>query len=181
MDCRKLLLTFVLGIVFFPVIVPTAGAENKYKGEVTEFGYYKAVTKLERERNIEATSGYVRAGGEVELEQSSSTIPLKINRLFGFKFRVEGFGEKEAVQVKLVVEHPQITRPNGSTSKGYSYPVLLEVKNGVIENQSGYSIDHDYEMVEGDWIFEYWYNDEKLLSQSFKTIKDTSSQEISVQ
>ncbi len=181
MNRRKLLLLLAVSIVLVPMVVSTAIAENKYRGEVTEFGYYRAVTELERERNIEATSGYVRAGGEVELEKSTSIIPLKMNRLFGFKFRVEGFEGKEAVQVKLVVDHPQITRPNGSTAKGYSYPVLLEVNNGVVENQSGYSIDHDYEMVEGDWTFEYWYNDEKLLSQSFKTVKDTSDQEIVVQ
>ena len=155
-------------ITNFPPIVY---AENNYKSEVTEFGYYKKITDQERLRNIAATTGYVKAGGEVELEQSTDEIPLKLNRLFGFKFRIEGFDNKEAVQLKLVVVHPQMKRPNGSTSKGYSYPVLLEVSNGVIENQSGYSLDHAYELVEGDWTFEYWYNSEKLLSKSFKTVK----------
>jgi len=150
-------------------------ADGQYKAAVTEFGYYRQVTELERERNIASTSGYVKSGGEVALEKSTQEIPLQLNRLFGFKFRIEGFGDKAAVQLKLVVTHPQITRPNGSTSNGYSYPVILEAKDGVLENQSGYSIDHNYEMVEGDWVFEYWYNDQKLLSQSFKTVKNSGS------
>jgi len=164
-------LTFVVCALNAILVYPAMGADQQYKAEVTEFGYYKKIDDLERERNLAATSGYVKTGGQVELEAKTSEIPLKLNRLFGFKFRIEGFGDKDAVQLKLVVQHPVITRPNGSTSKGYNYPVLLEVKNGVIENQSGYSIDHEYEMVEGDWTFEYWYNEQKLLSQSFKTVK----------
>lgn len=163
---HRLLVLFII-VNFFP----TVSAENKYKAEITEFGYYKKITEQERHRNIASTTGYVKSGGEVELEQSTNEIPLKLDRLFGFKFRIEGFAGKEAAQLKLVVVHPQIRRPNGSTSTGYSYPVLLPVNNGVIDNQSGYSIDHDYEMVEGDWTFEYWYNSEKLLSKTFKTVK----------
>lgn len=152
-------------------LFPVAYAENNYKAEVTEFGYYKKITEQERLRNIAATTGYVKVGGEVELEESTDQIPLKKGRLFGFKFRIEGFDGKESVQMKLVVAHPVMQRPNGSTSNGYSYPVLLEVSNGIIENQSGYSLDHEYELVEGDWTFEYWYNSQKLLSKSFKTVK----------
>lgn len=164
-------------IVFFIVnIFPTVNAESNFTAKVTEYGYYKKVSEQERQRNIATTTGFVKVGGDVELEESTDEIPLKLNRLFGFKFRIEGFVDKEAVQLKLVVVHPQMKRPNGSTSKGYSYPVLLEVKDGAIENQSGYSIDHEYEMVEGDWTFEYWYNSEKLLSKSFKTIKAESAQ-----
>lgn len=177
MSYKKLRLLLATSVVLIPLFVPTVNAENKYKSEVTEFGYYRKVSELERERNIATTTGFVRVGGEVELEQSTNEIPLKLNRLFGFKFRIEGFENKEAVQLKLVVSHPEITRPNGSTSKGYSYPVLLEVDNGVIDNHSGYSIDHEYEMVEGDWTFEYWYNDQKLLSHSFKTVNTPDVQE----
>ena len=154
--------------------VESVQAENTYTFEIIEYGYYKKLAELKRHRNIAATTGYVREGGDVELEQQSTEIPLQLNRLFGFKFRISGFGKKEAVQLKLVVSHPEIKRPNGSVSRGYSYPVLLAVKDGVIENQSGYSIDHEYEMVEGDWTFEYWYNNEKLLSHSFKTVKPES-------
>lgn len=175
MNSRNIYLQLLLSVVYASGALSTVtvfGEENNYKSQVTELGYYKKVSELQRERNLAATSGYVKTGGDVVLEAQTSEIPLKLNRLFGFKFRIEGFDGKDAVQLKLVVKHPVITRPNGSTSDGYSYPIILEVKDGVIENQSGYSIDHDYEMVEGEWTFEYWYNDHKLLSQSFTTIKN---------
>ena len=175
MKSRNLFLSLLISIpsaLSIVSVTPAFGEEHHYKSEVTEYGYYKKITELERERNVASTTGYVRTGGEVQLESQTNEIPLTLNQLFGFKFRIEGFEGKDAVQLKLVVKHPVITRPNGSTSNGYSYPVLLDVKNGVINNQSGYSIDHDYEMVEGDWTFEYWYQDQKLLSHSFKTVKD---------
>ena len=159
----------VFFLLLLTIISYVASASAEYKGEVTEFGYYHKISDQQRIRNIAATSGYVKQGGEVELQEQTQDIPLQLNRLFGFKFRISGFEDKSGVQLKLVVTHPEIKRPNGSVSSGYSYPVLLEVKNGMIENYSGYSIDHEYEMVEGEWTFEYWYNQQKLLSHSFKT------------
>lgn len=169
---------FLFMTVFFVMFVdaPDIRAEPQIKGEVTEYGYYRKISELERQRNIATTTGYVRVGGEVELVESTVEIPLQLNRLFGFKFKIDGFGDKEAVQLKLVVEHPEIKRPNGSTSTGYSYPVLLPVEDGSVINQSGYSIDHEYEMVEGDWKFEYWYNEQKLISQTFRTVKSQDNQ-----
>ena len=141
------------------------------KGEVTEFGYYKMTADPKRYRNLASTSGYVQEGGKPELVEKTDQIPLELKQLFGFKFRISGFEDKRSVQLKLVVSHPKIIRPNGSTSTGYSYPLVFDVKDGLIENESGYSIDHEFELVEGEWKFEYWYYKQKLLSQSFNTYK----------
>ncbi len=162
-------------LVSYLLIQPAIAA---IMGEVTEFGYYKVKVDPKRYRNIASTSGYVKEGGEVVLEESTERVPLKIGRLFGFKFRISGFENKRSVQLKLVVTHPEITRPNGSTSTGYSYPVAFDVKDGVIENESGYSIDHEYEMVEGEWRFEYWYYKQKLVTKTFTTYVDNEAEEV---
>ncbi|WP_455207799.1 DUF3859 domain-containing protein [Kaarinaea lacus] len=159
------ILIVLSAVVALPVMAETTGA-------VTEYGYYQVASEPERYRNIASTSGYVKEGGEVTLVEQTQRIPLEKNRLFGFKFRISGFEGKKSVQLKLVVTHPEITRPNGSMATGYSYPILLEVKDGVIENQTGYSLDHEYELVEGDWTFEFWYYNQKLVSQTFTTYKN---------
>jgi hypothetical protein len=161
-------------LVFLPVMLALP-AMAELSGAVTEYGYYKVASEPERYRNIASTSGYVKEGGEVELVEQTQRVPLEKNRLFGFKFRISGFDDKKDAQLKLVVTHPEIVRPNGSKSTGYTYPILLEVKDGVIENQSGYSLDHDYELVEGDWVFEFWYYQQKLVSQTFTTYKSAES------
>ena len=141
-------------------------------GEVVEFGYYGKADGMQRERNLSTPTGYTRTVGTVVLLKSTERIPLEQGRLFGFKFRIDGFPKDQvAVDLRLVVTHPQITRPNGSIVSAYQYPVTLDVVGGAVENQSGYSLDHDYELVEGQWRFQYWLRDKMLVEQTFETVK----------
>jgi hypothetical protein len=163
-----------IALVLLLNLLPAAA---EVSGAVTEYGYYNMTAEPKRYRNISATSGYVKEGGEPELVEKTDRIPLQLNRLFGFKFRISGFDDKRTVQLQLVVSHPEITRPNGSTSTGYTYPLVFDVQDGVIVNESGYSIDNQYEMVEGEWKFEYWYNKQKLVSQTFTTFMEQNADE----
>ena len=163
---------FFVAILLLLNLLPAAA---EVSGTVTEYGYYQMTVDPKRYRNISATSGYVKEGGKPELVEKTDRIPLQLKSLFGFKFRITGFDEKRTVQLELVVSHPKITRPNGSTSTGYSYPLVFDVQQGVIENETGYSIDNQYEMVEGEWKFEYWYNKQKLVSQTFTTFMKSSA------
>lgn len=160
---------WIVLLVWF-LYASTALAE--YKGEVVEFGYYEKISEPSRFQNLSSTSGFVKEGGEVTLSEQVDKIPIQLNRLFGFKFKLTGFEGKETVQIRLSVKHPEMTRPNGSKATEYSYPVMLDVKDGIVENQTGYSMDHDYEMVEGEWVFEIWYYQQKLISKTFTTFAE---------
>ena len=141
-------------------------------GQVLEYGYYQAIKAPQRIRNEQLPSGYERAGGEVRLVRQTELIPLAKDRLFGFHFRIQGFSKDQVTaQLKLVVHHPEITRPDGSKSTGYSYPIPLLVRDGRIDDKTGYQLNKDFEMVEGDWRFEYWLGERKLLEKSFKVVR----------
>lgn len=141
-------------------------------GKVTEFGYYKALEDIDRTRNNASPSGYVRSGGNVKLTRQTIEIPIDKDRLFGFKFRLEGFDpDLRSASLILEVTHPEMTRPNGSKTKGYSYPVNIDVWQGISENRSGYRFDKDYEMVEGEWVFQYLYKNKMIVQQKFNLFK----------
>ncbi|NOZ51964.1 MAG: DUF3859 domain-containing protein [Gammaproteobacteria bacterium] len=142
---------------------------ERLNAEILEFGYYKKNSEPRRYKNPATATGYVQEGGDVELVQNTDRIPAEKNRLFGFKFRVTGLDNMLSTQLVLSVTHPKIKRNNGSIATHYSYPILLSINNGVIENQTGYSMDHEYEVVEGEWTFELWYYKQKILSQTFYT------------
>ena len=143
--------------------------------KVTEFGYYKALQEIERKRNNSTPTGYVRSGGNVELVEKTTEIPVALDRLFGFKFRLEGFDpDMRSASLILQVIHPEITRPNGSKTRGYSYPVNIDVWQGVSENHSGYKFDNDYEMVAGEWVFQYLYNNKMIVEQKFTLYKPSN-------
>lgn len=163
-------------LVFFGLFFFSTVAFAEYKGEVVEYGYYVKISEPTRYQNLSSTSGFVKEGGEVRLSEQVDKIPMQLNRLFGFKFKLTGFEGKDTVQVKLSVQHPEMTRPNGSKATEYSYPVVLDVKDGVVVNQTGYSMDHEYELVEGEWIFEIWYYRQKLISQTFTTYVEQEEQ-----
>ncbi len=153
----------------FAIALCSWQAHAELSSEIIEFGYYQPVGDLERERNYNTATGYVVTGDDVRLVEQTTDIPMALGRLFGFKFRVRGFPRDEVTaNLELAVSHPQIQRPNGTTISGYRIPVVMDVIGGKIENQAGYKFDREYEMVAGEWKFQYWRNNELLVEQSFK-------------
>ncbi|HEX22141.1 MAG TPA: DUF3859 domain-containing protein, partial [Chromatiales bacterium] len=73
--------------------------------------------------------------------------------------------------VELVVTHPKMDKPDGSSSTGYRYTLGLTLDQGVVEDQTGYRMNEKYEMVEGDWVFEYLFMNKPLMVQRFTTYK----------
>jgi hypothetical protein len=149
-------------------------AHAELRSEITEYGYYQQVGELERERNFNTATGYVRTGTDVQLVEQTAEIPMALGRLFGFKFRIRGFPRDEVtVNLDLAVTHPEIVRPNGTRVSGYRYPVTMDVIGGKIEKQTGYKFDRDYEMVAGKWTFQYWRGETLLLEQTFDVYDPT--------
>ena len=46
----------------------------------------------------------------------------------------------------------------------------MDVAGGTITNQTGYKFDRDYELVEGQWSFQYWLKDQMIVEQTFNTV-----------
>ena len=150
-------------------------ATAEIKGTVLESGYYQSVSAILREKNLSSPTGYTRTGGKVRLVKQTTEIPAIQGLLFGFKFRLSGYAKNvDQAWLRLVVKHPLIIRPNGSRAKEYSYPISLQVKNGMIEDKSGYKLDKKYEMVEGEWVFQYWDEEKVLVEQKFILRKATN-------
>lgn len=140
--------------------------------EVLEFGYYDVQTEGQRYEDPGATSGVIQAGPIVKLVQQTDVIPIEAGRLFGFRFRLKDFTGKEDIEIREVVTHPPMTRPGQKTTTGFETKLPLIVRHGELTDYAGYSMNHDYEMVEGEWRFEFWYEDRKLFEQKFKTVKN---------
>lgn len=136
---------------------------------VLERGYYKFTDGSERLSRPSTSSGYVTRG-KAELVENTLRIPLQKGRLFGFRFRIDGMEKSVGViPLELVVVHPEMKSPDGSLSTGYRYNMDLKLVNGMVEDKAGYRVNEDYEMVEGDWKFEFRFMNKVLMSQTFTT------------
>jgi hypothetical protein len=144
---------------------------------VIERGYYQFTDGPERMARPSASSGYVTRG-EAKLVKDTQRIPLEKGRLFGFRFRIDGLEKNVGIiPLELVVVHPEMKKPDGSLSKGYRYNMDLKLNNGMVEDKAGYRINEDFEMVEGDWQFEFRFMNKVLLQQTFTTYLQTPVKE----
>lgn len=139
-------------------------------GTVLEHGYYQIETEGNLYPDPNAPSGRVHAGVTVKLVEQTDRIPIEKGRLFGFRFRVTGIESQDTVAIRQVVTHPRITKPDGTKSTGYETTLGLNVRLGEVTDYTGYRLDHDYELVEGVWKFEFWLGNKKLFEQSFTTV-----------
>lgn len=153
------------------LLAMTAVAGAAPQAEIREYGYYEFVSGAKRSIHPETTSGFVQTG-EARLVKQTERIPIEKGRLFGFRFIITGMNPTIGqLPVELVVTHPKMKRPDGTTSTGYRYTLGLRLDQGVVEDQTGYRMSEDYEMVEGDWVFEYRYMNKPLMVQRFTTYK----------
>ena len=164
--------TFFCALLLVASTAPYNIARAAPSAEILEFGYYEVESEGQRFEDKNATSGIIQTGPTVKLVQQTDLIPIEAGRLFGFRFLLKGFTGKEDIDIREVVAHPRITRPGQKASTGFETKLPLIVRQGQLSDYAGYSLNHDYEMVEGEWRFEFWYEDKKLLEQKFKTVKN---------
>ena len=141
------------------------------RAQILEYGYYHFNNQSSLVENGKVASGYVRKG-QASLVKKTERIPIEKGRLFGFRFRIEGVDSNVGlIPLELVVEHPPMKKPDGTVSTGYRYPLELKLQDGAVEDKTGYSLNHDYEVVEGEWRFEYRFMNKPLMEQGFTTYK----------
>ena len=73
------------------------------------------------------------------------------------------------VDLRRVVKHPKMTLPNGSFSTGSDRLIKGDISSSQVITYTGYGLDEDYELVEGDWVFEIWYQNKMVIEQKFTT------------
>ena len=165
---NKLSVLFFVTLMVFSVAVVAAP-----KAEVLEYGYYEFTKGSERLANTTTTSGYVTRGA-ARLVKKTEKIPLKRGRLFGFRFKISGLDKAVgAIPLELVVSHPEMKKPDGSFSTGYRYNLDLALEDGKVEDKTGYRVNEAFEMVEGDWLFEYRFMNKTLIKHTFTTFLPT--------
>ena len=164
--------TFLFLVLLVTGTAPYSLARAAPSAEILEFGYYEIENEGQSYEDKNSTSGVIQAGATVKLVQQTDIIPIESGRLFGFRFLLKGFTGKEDIEIREVVTHPRMARPGQKATTGFETKLALIVRRGELSDYAGYSLNHDYEMVEGEWRFEFWYEGKKLLEQKFKTVKN---------
>ncbi|MEN8106833.1 MAG: DUF3859 domain-containing protein [Pseudomonadota bacterium] len=141
-------------------------------GKVSQRGLYRLVRSGGVIDDPNTGTGKAVSKPVVQLVRSTERIPLIKGVQMYLQYRIWPLPDQPAwVDLRRVLKHPEMTLPDGSVSTGSDYMIKGRVSVNQVIAYTGYGLDEDYELVEGDWVFEIWYQDKKLIEQKFTTYR----------
>ena len=153
---------------------------RELKGHVFQFGTYKATKKGRIADSAETDTGKVERKPVLEHVSMTDRIPLVKGTYFGYQFRLFNLPPeamiKPVMELRKVLIHPEMTLPDGTKSTGWDRTFKGRVETQQVMGFDGYGFHEDYELVEGDWIFQLWYQDKKLIERKFVTVQPAPEQ-----
>lgn len=145
--------------------------DNDPRAQVFQFGIYKATQKGQIVDSSATDTGKVVRKPVLEHVSMTNRIPLVKDTYFGFQYRLWNLPPevmiKPVMDLRKVLIHPEMTLPDGSKTTGWDQTFKGKVKSQQVIGFDGYAFNEDYELVEGDWIFQVWYKDKKLIERKF--------------
>jgi hypothetical protein len=149
------------------------------RGNVFEYGIYNAQRKGRVLGSLTTNTGKVVTRPVLELAETTDRIPLLKGTYFAYRYRILDLPKEEAkkpvVELRKVLVHPVMTLPDGTTSTGWDRTSKGRTSIGQVIAFDGYVFNEDYELVEGDWIFQIWFKDKMLVEQTFTTYQPEKS------
>ena len=156
-----------------PVLTKTAEAVKTPRGMVFEYGIYNAQRKGRVLGSLTTNTGKVVSRPVLELGETTERIPLLKDTYFAYRYRIldlpKEVVKKPTVDLRKVLIHPVMILPDGSTSTGWDRTVRGRTSVGQVIAFDGYVFSEDYELVAGDWTFQIWFGDQKMVEQTFTT------------
>ena len=160
-------------------MTPQAAVEGP-RAHVFQFGLYEASRKGQVKESPGTNTGKIVRKPKLEHLSMTDRVPLVRDTYFGYQYRVFKLPPEVAVrpfvELRKVLIHPQMTLPDGSTTRGWDRRFKGRIEVGQIMGFDGYAFNEDYELVEGDWIFQIWYEDRKLIEQKFTAFRPEPGQ-----
>ena len=124
-------------------------------------------------------TGKVVTKAVLKISETTDRIPLIKGTHFAYRYRIIDLPKEEAkkpvVELRKVLVHPVMTLLDGSTSTGWDRIARGRTSAGQVIAFDGYAFHEDYELVEGDWTFQIWFGDKKLVEQKFTAYKPEAS------
>jgi hypothetical protein len=153
------------------VAAPRGGATAvEPTGRVSQHGLYRLVRSGGLVDNPNTSTGKTVSNAVIQLVRQTDRIPLIKGAQMSLQYRLWYFPDQPAfIDLRRVLKHPAMTLPDGTVSTGSDYMIKGKVSVNQVIAYTGYGFDEDYELLEGDWIFEIWYGDRKLVEQRFIT------------
>jgi hypothetical protein len=137
---------------------------------VSKAGLFKVVRSGGIVDNPNSSTGKIVSKPVIELVKITNRIPLIKDAQMSLQYRIGNVPtDVHWLDLRRVLKHPKMTLPDGATTIGSDYMIKGKARVGQVIAYTGYSLNEDYEMIEGDWTFQIWHDDKKLIEHTFTT------------
>lgn len=156
-------------------ITTAAGGTESYldqpvRGIANQRGLYKLLRSGGIVDDPNTSTGKAVASPVIQLVKSTEQIPLIRGAQMYLQYRIWYLPDQPVlINLRRVLKHPEMTLPDGTVSTGSDFSIKSMVSVNQAIGYTGYGFDEEYELVEGDWIFEIWHENDKLIEQKFTT------------
>ena len=139
--------------------------DSNLKIDFQELGYGICETKtIYNETMKNSPSGnHIISTGFTLIEQTDR-IHGKIGQKFGVEFNMKSNITKEILIEQVWIFPKLITDDNGKTFNETRYMVEKYTNE---KTYSTYTLEKDYEIVKGEWVYQMFYNGKKLYERKF--------------
>ena len=115
--------------------------------------------------------GIYTHGKDWKMAKTTTNIPMKLGTRFGVLFNLKGKPEGTKVKLRNITIYPKQGLTNPKTGKTYHknefyFTYTIGGINGHL-----HGFDEPLEMVSGQWIFQIWDGNNKILEKTFTTYK----------
>lgn len=177
------LLASCIALCAVPISLALASGAARVEGvSIVERGIYTAVDA--GPPVLRGSLGPISRIERASLIQSTDIIPARKSLRFGLRYVIDGSPHRSAVDIKLVTRFPDTGLLDPSTGiRHLSSEYTITGQVGVVAYRD-FQFDAMWEIVPGEWIFEFWKAGRKVGSQTFCVISSApdgrSSQPCSV-
>lgn len=130
---------------------------------IKNYGIFKEGRLIRTEKHDATLHGRVyvySSNSESKVAKKVDSIPAKKGVDFGVEHTFSGISD--STKLWIILKHPEMRKPDGK---------IINVQKAIkspASDASSYKLSHEYEIVTGKWVFEFWYDDDLLCSKSFE-------------
>ena len=137
-------------------------------GRVLQYGIYTLLRGGQVIDDPKTSTGKSVTKPVITRDRTTDQIPLVKDKYMAYQYRLSNIPGR-MVKLRRVLQHPELHLPDGTTSTGSDFTINKKLERGEVFAYDAYAFNEDYEMEEGEWIFQIWYKDSKLVEQRFTT------------
>jgi hypothetical protein len=149
--------------------IENTGVSKEPSGRVLQWGIYTLLRGGKVTDDPKTTTGKGVVEPVITRDRETDRIPLIKDKYMAYQYRLSNLPGKRTVKLRRVLKHPEFKLPDGATSTGSDFMITRKLERGEVFAYDAYALNEDYEMVEGEWDFQIWFEDKMLVEQTFTT------------